>query len=206
MTIRQIQALLDYLGYNPGVVDGDNGPKTTAAIKAFQAAEALVVDGVPGVQTQAALKGAVANDKFATDQSMPASGQPPNAEGPAVPGFWADIRYFSREAEFVCQCGGKYCSGFPAEPEEKLVRLAERVREHFGQPITVSSGVRCATHNANVGGVANSRHLSGKAVDFRVQGVSGATVLAYCQGLVNAGELRYAYRIKNGDYVHMDVQ
>lgn len=202
MTIRQVQALLSYLGYAPGELDGVSGPKTAAAVRAFQTAEELTVDGIPGLMTQAALKAAVFNDRFATDR-----GQSPSTGGvPAAPAFWADVRYFSREAEWVCQCGGKYCNGFPAEPEEKLVRLAVRVREHFGKPVEVSSGVRCPTHNAKEGGVANSRHLSGKALDFRVQGVSGATVLAYCQGLVNAGELRYAYRIKNGDYVHMDVQ
>lgn len=196
MTIRQIQALLDYLGYNPGVVDGVNGPLTAAAVKAFQTAAGLTADGIPGLQTQAALKAAVSNDRFAPDQSAPASGQPPDTGGHP---------HITRK-ELRCNCGGKHCDGFPEEPSETLMCIAERVREHFGRPVIISSGVRCPTHNANVGGVANSRHLSGKAVDFRVQGVSGATVLAYCQGLVNAGELRYAYRIKNGDYVHMDVQ
>lgn len=35
MTIRQIQLLLDYLGYDPGTIDGADGAKTRAAVKAF---------------------------------------------------------------------------------------------------------------------------------------------------------------------------
>lgn len=205
MTIRQVQALLSYLGYDPGAADGVSGPKTAAAVRAFQEAAGLTTDGIPGMKTWAALKEAVANDRFAHAQGTPDSGQPPDTgNDPAAPGFWGDIHNFSRD-EFRCKCGGKYCGGFPAEPEEKLVRLAERVREHFGQPVTVSSGLRCPTHNAIEGGVANSRHITGKAMDFTVRGVSGAVVLAYCQGLINAGELRYAYRIRDSDFVHMDV-
>ena len=32
MTVKQIQCLLTYLGYNPGAVDGVNGLKTVAAV------------------------------------------------------------------------------------------------------------------------------------------------------------------------------
>ena len=36
MTIRQIQNLLDYLGYAPGKIDGMDGTNTRKAVKAFQ--------------------------------------------------------------------------------------------------------------------------------------------------------------------------
>ena len=45
MTTRQIQNLLDYLGYDPGVIDGANGPNTEDAVRAFQTAEGLTADG-----------------------------------------------------------------------------------------------------------------------------------------------------------------
>jgi uncharacterized protein YcbK (DUF882 family) len=85
---------------------------------------------------------------------------------------------------------------------EKLVRIADKVRKHFGAPITISSGLRCATHNANVGGVSNSRHKLGKAMDFCVRSKTSAQVLAYVQKLPG---IRYAYAI-DGSYVHMDVE
>lgn len=195
MTTGQLQALLSYLGYEPGAVDGISGPKTAAALKSFQAAAGLTVDGVPGKKTWAALKAAVAGDRFAPGKSAPTGG-----EGSA-PGFWGNIRYFTRE-EFRCKCGGKSCGGFPAEPEEKLVRLAERVREHFEQPVTVSSGVRCPSHNVAVGGVANSRHLRGKAMDFRVSGYAAEKVLSFVR---SQPETRYVYAI-NQNFIHMDVE
>lgn len=52
MTIRQIQNLLDYLGYDPGPIDGLDGANTRDAVKAFQRSEGLTVDGVAGVQTE----------------------------------------------------------------------------------------------------------------------------------------------------------
>ena len=55
MTTRQIQNLLQYLGYYTIQVDGLPGPGTTAAVKAFQADNGLDADGIPGQLTQAAL-------------------------------------------------------------------------------------------------------------------------------------------------------
>lgn len=204
MTIDQKQCLLKYLGYYGGEIDGSYGPQTRAATKKFQSDFGITIDGIAGGETEKALKHAVAYgmpEKNTTDA-------PTTAESPkeSTGTFWDDIQYFDRE-EFRCKCGGKYCDGFPAEPQEKLVRLAEQVREHFGSPANLSSGLRCPTHNANVGGVYNSRHLSGKAMDFHVNGVSGGKLLAYVQTLPG---VRYAYQISsNGkltDYVHMDVE
>jgi uncharacterized protein YcbK (DUF882 family) len=38
-------------------------------------------------------------------------------------------------------------------------------------PITVLSGTRCEAHNALVGGVSGSKHLSGEAADIVVRGL-----------------------------------
>jgi len=46
-----VQARLNLLGYMAGPVDGIKGPRTEAAIKAFQAAQGLGVDGIVGPQT-----------------------------------------------------------------------------------------------------------------------------------------------------------
>lgn len=121
------------------------------------------------------------------------------AEEP-VTSWWNSIKYFDRE-EFECHCDGKYCDGYPAEPSKILVQVADRTREHFGAPAIVSSGVRCETHNANVGGVANSKHLSGKAMDFCIVGKTAEQVLSYVE---QQPEINYAYAI-DSEYVHMDV-
>ena len=124
MNMKQIQQLLDYLGYSPGAVDGIMGKNTRAAIQAFQAAEGLRVDGVAGANTQGKLKEAVWQDRFAKKNTTPSSGQPPDETGT----FWDEIKYFSRSDPYIgCSCGR--CGGFPVEPAEKLMRLADRVRE-----------------------------------------------------------------------------
>ena len=193
MTVTQIQHLLGYLGYYTIAVDGVSGPGTRAAVTAFQKDfGGLVVDGIPGDATQKALRHAVAYGIDRPDTSTETA-KPPDD-------FWADIQYFTRE-EFRCKCGGKYCNGFPAEPSETLVRLADQVRKHFGSPMIVSSGLRCQQHNDNQpGSVPNSRHIVGKAVDFSVRGHNAREVLNY----VTILDIRYAYQI-DGSYVHMDV-
>ena len=192
MTTKQKQCLLAYLGYYHGAIDGAIGPQTRAAVLEFQRAEGLTADGSPGPLTQERLLDAVANGRLREE----------DAQAPEEPAgtFWDEIRYFKRE-EFRCPC--PRCGGFPVEPDETLVRLADRVREHFGTPANVSSGVRCQAHNDELSGSAkNSYHLRGKAMDFSVRGVSGAKLLAY----VKTQQVHYAYQISGSDYVHMDVE
>lgn len=191
MTTLQIQSLLTYLGYDPGEVDGIPGKNTRRAVLAFQAQEGLETDGSPGPITQAALLDAVAKGRFRAEDA--------NVPEDTTGTWWDSIHYFTRE-EFRCTC--PRCGGFPVEPDETLVRLADRVREHFGSPANVSSGVRCQAHNDELSGSAkNSYHLRGKAMDFAVRGVSGAKLLAY----VKTQQIHYAYQISGSDYVHMDV-
>lgn len=116
--------------------------------------------------------------------------------------FWEEIEFFSRE-EFRCTCGGRGCDGFPAEPRERLVRNAEKARKHFGKAAIVSSGVRCRLRNGELpGSAANSLHLSGRAMDFCVSGVSSGRLLEYVKGLP---EVEEAYAI-DGSFVHMGVE
>lgn len=193
MTTLQIQALLTYLGYGPGDVDGLPGKNTRRAVLAFQAAEGLTADGSPGPLTQAALLEAVAAGRYRQTQ---ASG------GQTVPEWWKDIRYFQRtEAGIACPCGR--CGGFPAEPSEKLMRLADKVREAAGAPMYPSSTVRCQAHNDELrGSVKNSRHITGRAMDFCIRGWGADRTLALVR---KQPEVRYAYAIDDS-YVHMDVE
>ena len=177
MTAYQKQCLLHYLGYDCGGIDGIWGEKSAAATEEFQRQQNMEPDGIFGPATEERILSLIC--------------QPTK--------WWEKVRYFSR-GEFACKCGN--CGDFPAEPEEKLVHIAEAVREHFGAPAVVSSGVRCPVHNMAVGGVANSRHLTGKAMDFCIRGKTSAEVLNY----VNRQKgIRYAYAI-DSSYIHMDVE
>lgn len=191
MTLKQKQALLSYLGYYSGAIDGIWGQQSQQATIHFQRDFMDSADGIFGADKEKRIMEVIANGEQPKQESVQID--------TAAPGWWKDIRYFTR-AEFRCPC--PRCGGFPVEPEEKLVRLADQVREHFGAPATVSSGVRCQAHNDEMdGSVKNSYHLRGKAMDFCVRGVPGATLLAYVKTL----PIHYAYQINGSDYVHMDV-
>ena len=179
MTVIQRQCLLTYLGYDTGGVDGIWGNRSRKAAEAFQKDYDLAVNGEFGPEEEARIRRAVTEE---TDD------------------WWADVRYFA-PSEFACKCGGKFCDGFPAAMQKTAVRLADRARAHFAAPATVVSGLRCKEHNANEGGVENSQHLYGEAVDLRIRGVSSAELLAYIR---KQPEVRYAYAI-NDTNVHFDI-
>ena len=178
MTTKQKQCLLCYLGYYDGAIDGIWGAKSTAATMEFQRKIGTLTTGVFDETCEAKILEAITTD---------------------TGDWWDGIEYFDR-SEFACKCG-KFCDGYPAEMDETLVKVAERIRKHFGAAVIVSSGLRCEKHNANVGGVSNSRHLSGKAMDFCVAGKVAAQVLEVVR---QQPEIRYAYAIDNR-FVHMDV-
>ena len=194
MTVSQRQALLFYLGYYTGALDGDWGKGSRAGCQAFQRSESIPADGLGGPVTDGKLLEAVAAGRM--KQEAPEQKQ--TAEGPD---WWKEIRYFRRdEPGIFCPCGR--CGGYPVEPSETLMRLADRVRTLAGAPATVSSTVRCAAHNAELKGSApNSRHLQGRAMDFSVRGWSSARLLALVK---QQPEVHYAYAI-DGSCVHMDV-
>ena len=193
MTVKQVQLLLAFLGYDPGDCDGVDGKNTRAALRAFQQAEGLDPDGIAGQQTQARLREAVFQGRTKT-------GQEPAAASSDTGTWWDEIRYFSRQEPYIgCSCG--QCGGFPVEPSEKLMRLADAVRAAAGRPMVPTSTVRCRAHNKAVGGVENSRHLLGKAMDFSIPGWSADRTLALVRQQKAA---RYAYAI-DGTHVHMDI-
>ena len=158
MTTKQRQHLLAFLGYYVGNVDGEWGALSKTACTAFQKDfGGIKVDGFGGTETDKALKHAVA-------YGMPAKEDTSTKEENATGNFWDGIKHFKR-SEFACKCG-KYCNGYPAEIDMKMVKIADAIRERIRKPISVNSGLRCKTHNANVGGVSNSQHLYGTAADL----------------------------------------
>lgn len=188
MTDKQKQLLLAYLGYYVGEIDGKFGALSKVACKAFQKDfGGIAVDGKCGAETEKALKHAVTYGFLKKEEKKEETD-------------WNGIEHFKR-SEFGCKCG-KYCNGFPIEPDEQLVKLLERIRKHFGVPVTINSGIRCKTHNANVGGATASQHLKGTAADIAVKGIAPKTVAAYVETLLpNTGGIG----IYN-TFVHVDVR
>lgn len=198
MTVKQKQCLLMFLGYDTGGVDGIFGEKTRNAVESAQEDLGIPADGVWGPQTEAAVLEAV----YTYDVDAPTE-QEPDADDPELAERFKGIRYWSPE-EFRCQCYGKYCKGFPALPDRTLLELVDDIRDKAGAPGHRSSGLRCQTHNdLQPGSVPDSRHRTGKALDFMIEGMTGRQLLAMAQADTRC---RYAYIIGNGPYVHVDVE
>lgn len=84
----------------------------------------------------------------------------------------------------------------------RLRRLLAVVRRHYGRPVIISSGCRSHRHNRRVGGAKHSLHLRCMAADFKVAGVSKASLRRYVSGLPGRGGVgTYCGR----NIVHLDV-
>ena len=183
--ISNIQEVLK--GYVPYLdTDGLAGPATVGATAAYQEAHGLPVTGIADLQTR---------------EHIQANAAPEPQDKPDTGTFWDEIKYFTRE-ELRCKCGGRYCNGFPAEPQELVVRIADQARAHFGRPAINVSFLRCQRWNAISGGVANSQHMYGEAMDICIPGVSAYQLYSW---LKKQPGVRYCYVI-NSTNVHFDIQ
>ena len=188
MTDVQKQCLLTFLGYDTGGVGNGWGKKSRDAVEQCQEDLNIDPDGVWGPKTETAVLEAV----YTWENDMADEN---------VGTFWDEIEYFTRD-EFKCKCGGKYCKGYPHEPDERMVRTVNQLRKNLGVPITIVSGLRCKTWNAIQGGVSNSQHMYGEAADIYARGVSQSRVE---EELDKIGGVRYHYAIKGSSNVHFDV-
>ena len=166
--------------YYNGPLDGVWGPESQKAADRFL--QDFAGDNVPDINV---------GNKTNKDTNIPTK----------TGTFWDKIEYFTRD-EFRCKCGGKYCNGFPAEPQEQLVRIADQLRKNLGVPITIISGLRCPTWNKIQGGVENSQHMYGEAADIYARGMSQLRVETE---LDNIGGVRYHYAISGSSNVHLDI-
>ena len=73
------------------------------------------------------------------------------------------MRYF-KPSEFTCKCG---CGQGFDKMDSRLLDMLDKLREKSGIPLVLSSAYRCPTHNKAIGGVSDSAHTKGKAVDIR---------------------------------------
>ncbi len=104
--------------------------------------------------------------------------------------------------EFDCH-GNGCCS--QTLINETLVEYLQKIREHFGKPITITSGYRCPTHNRRIGGATGSRHSKGDAADIVVSGVSSREVAKYAESVGIKGIGLYE-TASDGHFTHIDTR
>lgn len=188
LSVKKRQTYLKILGFYKGEVDGKVGKKTKAAYKALQEkyfTRKKDIDGLYGKNTDILLQNAY-NVKL------------------HCPSFKLE--------DFKCHCEGRYCTGYPKVINIQLLKNLQKVDNKFGET-TIPSGLRCVTHNKNVGGASGSRHTTGKAVDIKnaiSKTESGRkTIMKYWKTLP---KWRYTYCNIGGNYpnmatsVHIDVK
>lgn len=70
-------------------------------------------------------------------------------------------------AEFACNDGSK-----EIVVDHDLVDLLQKLRDTLGKPIRITSGYRTVVYNKNCGGISTSHHLTGKAADIKIAGMT----------------------------------
>ena len=58
--------------------------------------------------------------------------------------------------------------------KELCVNVLQKVRDHYGKVVSVSSGYRSPELCVSIGSSVNSQHSKGQAADFEVYGLSNA--------------------------------
>lgn len=174
LSVRKRQEYLTYLGFYDGAIDNVEGPYTRAAYKALQKeyfTREKDIDGKYGSNTEKLLLNAYYVKKY--------------------------TKNFKLE-EFKCDCGGKYCTGYPAVLSIYLLENIQAVRDEYG-PTTITSGMRCKGYNRTLKGSSKtSRHLKGWALDFFVE---------KCKTLLGRTEVMTFWRKRpNYNYTYCNVR
>jgi len=106
---------------------------------------------------------------------------------------WSKVKFFNKK-EFNCKCCGK------SNISTNLVLKLDLARELAETPFVITSGYRCTKHNREVGGVQNSAHVVGLAVDIVVP--DNVARLNILRGLIIAGFRRIGI---GKDFLHADI-
>ena len=99
--------------------------------------------------------------------------------------------------EFACKDGSNHIL-----IDTELVDVLQKIRDHFGKPITINSAYRNPAYNKKIGGVSNSQHTKGTAADIVVSGVLPSDVAKYVEYIMpkSGGIGLYS------SFVHVDVR
>jgi len=132
------------------------------------------------------------------------------AEGAGKETFVSDVQTYSlrtqgstylsknfRVREFACNDGSDKVLISTA-----LVELLQKIRDHFGKAVVLSSGYRTVAYNTKVGGSPKSQHIQGTAADIVVAGVDPLTVAEYAEFLMPESGGIGVYQT----FTHVDVR
>lgn len=99
--------------------------------------------------------------------------------------------------EFACQ-GSGCCSTVKIDTD--LVAILQKIRDHFGKSVIITSGYRCPTHNRSASKSTSSYHMKGMAADIVVDGVAPLEVAKFAESIGVLGIGQYS------NFVHVDTR
>ena len=103
-------------------------------------------------------------------------------------------------SEFAC----KHCG--ENNIDQRVLNMAQAIRDELGVPVRVNSGYRCETHNLRVGGVKGSYHTKGTAADLSCE-LGAQAMFQAVEKLWNEGklpELKYCIYYAKKNFIHID--
>ena len=109
------------------------------------------------------------------------------------------------KSEFECKCGCK----MPDDVFINIQKLASQlqyIRDVIKLPISLTNAYRCPEHNKEVGGVANSQHILGKAADLQVAGYKPSTMYKIIDVLIEDGCILQGGLGLYPTFVHYDIR
>lgn len=98
-------------------------------------------------------------------------------------------------SEFQCKCNS--CDFVMLQVE--LLMAIQSARSELGKPIIINSGYRCKQHNKEIGGVENSNHIFGDAVDVALPEVGKDELIAILKK-----HFKYVKIYEGKNFVHCD--
>lgn len=104
------------------------------------------------------------------------------------------------------RCGlGRSCSCSTILIDDKLVEYLQKIRDHFGKAITITSAYRCPSYNKSISSGTGSYHVKGMAADIVVSGVTPREVAKYAESIGILGIGLYETSA-DGHFVHIDTR
>ena len=109
------------------------------------------------------------------------------------------------KSEFESKDGAK----MPDDVFENIKKVANELqvlRDVLKQPININSAYRSPSHNRKVGGVKNSQHVKGTAVDIVVKGLSTEQLAYKIDELISKGIMQQGGIGIYDTFVHYDIR
>ena len=97
----------------------------------------------------------------------------------------------------------------PTDVLRNLLELAKNLqvlRDVVKKPIKITSGYRPAELNTKVGGATKSRHITGEAADFKIEGYTPKQVAAIIEKLIAEGKMKQGGLGTYSTWTHFDVR